>query len=199
MKSGRKGNRFLSRRSIEENGVPARASSFPRAKKKTPAKPSSKGIRGRCSQVVGRRGLEPRTNCLKGNCSTIELASRPKLFAETKSEEEDAFFPRKRQAFFFPPRKRKFFAGVPAATKNAPAGICRGSVFFLFSPKRKTTRRKSGSAAAPSARAGTSSAGKPSRRRRSALRSARRCSRRRARADPSSLPRRGRESNNNSA
>ncbi len=26
--------------------------------------------------MVGRRGLEPRTNCLKGNCSTIELASR---------------------------------------------------------------------------------------------------------------------------
>lgn len=196
MKSGRKGNRFLSRRSIEENGVPARASSFPRAKKKTPAKPSSKGIRGRCSQVVGRRGLEPRTNCLKGNCSTIELASRPKLFAETKSEGENVFFPRERQAFFSP-RKRKFFAGVPAGTKTLPRRIPAGA--FFFSPKRKTTRRKSESAAAPSARAGTSSAGKPSRRRRSALRSARRCSHRRARADPSSLPRRGRESNNNSA
>lgn len=196
MKSGRKGNRFLSRRSIEENGVPARASSFPRAKKnarETFVERNSRAL----FEVVGRRGLEPRTNCLKGNCSTIELASRPKLFAETKSEGENVFFPHGKQAFFFLPGT-EIFRERSRGDKNAPAGIRRGSV-FSFSPKRKTTRRKSESATAPSARAGTSSAGKPSRRRRSALRSARRCSRRRARADPSSLPRRGRESNNNSA
>lgn len=198
MKSGRKGNRFPSRRSIEENGSSARIPPFPRKKKNARETFVRRNARA-LFEVVGRRGLEPRTNCLKGNCSTIELASRPKLFAETKSEEKDAFFPRERQAFFFSPRKRKIFAGVPAGTKTLPREFAAGAFFFLFSPKRKTTRRKSGSAAAPSARAGTSSAGKPSRRRRSALRSARRCSRRRARADPSSRPRRGRESNNNSA
>lgn len=198
MKSGRKGNRFLSRRSIEENGVPARASSFPRAKKKNARETFVERNSRALFEVVGRRGLEPRTNCLKGNCSTIELASRPKLFAETKSEEEDAFFPRGKQAFFFSP-ETEIFRERSRGDKNAPAANSRGSVFFLFSPKRKTMRKKSGSAAAPSARAGTSSAGKPSRRRRSALRSALRCSHRRARADPSSLPRRGRESNNNSA
>ena len=183
MKSGRKGNRFPSRRSIEENGSSARIPPFPR--KKNARETFVRRIARALFEVVGRRGLEPRTNCLKGNCSTIELASRPKLFAETKSEGENVFFPSERQAFFFSPKTEIF------------RGRSRGSVFF--SPKRKTTRRKSESAAAPSARAGTSSAGKPSRRRRSALRSARRCSRRRARADPSSLPRRGRESNNNSA
>ena len=194
MKSGRKGNRFPSRRSIEENGSSARIPPFPR--KKNARETFVRRIARALFEVVGRRGLEPRTNCLKGNCSTIELASRPKLFAETKSEGENVFFPSERQAFFFSP-KTEIFRGRSRGNKNAPATNSRGSVFF--SPKRKTTRRKSESAAAPSARAGTSSAGKPSRRRRSALRSARRCSHRRARADPSSLPRRGRESNNNSA
>ena len=196
MKSGRKGNRFPSRRSIEENGSSARIPPFSR-KKKNARETFVRRIARAGFEVVGRRGLEPRTNCLKGNCSTIELASRPKLFAETKSEGENVFFPHGKQAFFFSP-ETEIFRERSRGDKNAPAGIRRGSV-FSFSPKRKTTRRKSESAAAPSARAGTSSAGKPSRRRRSALRSARRCSRRRARADPSSLPRRGRESNNNSA
>ena len=195
MKSGRKGNRFPSRRSIEENGSSARIPPFSRKKKNARETFVRRNARA-LFEVVGRRGLEPRTNCLKGNCSTIELASRPKLFAETKSEGENVFFPREKQAFFFSP-KTEIFRGRSRGNKNAPAANSRGSVFF--SPKRKTTRRKSESAAAPSARAGTSSAGKPSRRRRSALRSARRCSRRRARADPSSRPRRGRESNNNSA
>lgn len=198
MKSGRKGNRFPSRRSIEENGSSARIPPFPRKKKNARETFVRRNARA-LFEVVGRRGLEPRTNCLKGNCSTIELASRPKLFAETKSEEEDAFFPRERQAFFFLPENGNFSRAFPPRRKTLPRRIPAGAFFFLFSPKRKTTRRKSGSAAAPSARAGTSSAGKPSRRRRSALRSALRCSHRRARADPSSLPRRGRESNNNSA
>lgn len=196
MKSGRKGNRFPSRRSIEENGSSARIPPFPRKKNacETFVRRNARAL----FEVVGRRGLEPRTNCLKGNCSTIELASRPKLFAETKSEEEDAFFLRERQAFFLP-ENENFSRAFPPRRKTLPREFAAGAFFFSFSPKRKTTRRKSESAAAPSARAGTSSAGKPSRRRRSALRSALRCSHRRARADPSSLPRRDRESNNNSA
>lgn len=196
MKSGRKGNRFPSRRSIEENGSSARIPPFPRKKnaRETFVRRNARAL----FEVVGRRGLEPRTNCLKGNCSTIELASRPKLFAETKSEGEDAFFLRERQAFFFS-LKTKIFRGRSRRDEKRSRGEFPQERFFLFSPKRKTTRRKSESAAAPSARAGTSSAGKPSRRRRSALRSALRCSHRRARADPSSRPRRGRESNNNSA
>ena len=140
MKSGRKGNRFPSRRSIEENGSSARIPPFPR-KKKNARETFIRRIARALFEVVGRRGLEPRTNCLKGNCSTIELASRPKLFAETKSEEEDAFFPRERQAFFFLPENENFSRAFPPRRKTLPREFAAGAFFSFFAEAKNYAQK----------------------------------------------------------
>lgn len=84
-------------------------------------------------EVVGRRGFEPRTNCLKGNCSTIELAPRFGASRLNEKWREECLFPHRNARTFLKkkksvPERERFFRYEQKARINICAVSTRRNI-----------------------------------------------------------------------